>query len=180
MNTLLKKIIAFTLLTGALVACTSNEAGQARPDATTSSSPQSSPSTSQAGSTDQLLRLDTCETLENLAGQLPITAIKAFGEESCGGRYDGNVGFQFTKFPTMGLADYKTDPESEVSPTTIAGRTAQLTRKTVASSTGCAMSIEITESSRVDIVGSYYASLDETCAAVTALATAIAPNLPTG
>lgn len=180
MNTLLKKIIAFTLLSGALVACTSSEKGQARPDTTANSSPQTSSPTSQTGNADQLIQLDLCETLDNLSGQLPITAIKAFGEESCGGRYDGNVGFQFAKFPTMGLADYVTDPESKVSSTTIAGRTAQLTRRTVASSTGCAMSIEITESSRVDIVGSYYASLDETCAAVTAIAEAVAPSLPTG
>ncbi|WP_447004706.1 hypothetical protein ACRAKI_34845 [Saccharothrix isguenensis] len=108
---------------------------------------------------------------------LGLTEIKEDGVKECVARYGGKLVVRIKAFPELGIADYVPGPNSQISDLPLGGHKAK--RVTApASSSSCAVTIEITPSSRVDVIGSANASLDEACDAATKVATAIEPKLP--
>ncbi len=112
-----------------------------------------------------------------MAGQVPLTEIEKEGSTGCGARYGTTVSLGLKTFLDIGLKEVSGGSNAEFSDTTIGSRKAKLVKKAYSDS-ACAVAIEVSATSRVDVVASANISLDEACAAANAVATAIEPKLP--
>ncbi|GGP69448.1 hypothetical protein GCM10010185_47850 [Saccharothrix coeruleofusca] len=95
----------------------------------------------------------------------------------CAASAPGPSAARLKAFPDIGVDGGTLAPNAEVSKTKIGTREARLISKAF-SSTACAVTMEVTSTSRVDVVVSDNSSLEEACEAATNIATAIEPRLP--
>jgi hypothetical protein len=165
----------------ALVGCSTGETGNPSAEtktttsaANTSEKPTSS-STPASGSS--LAAYKPCDELTSVAGPLGLTGIEEDGTQECKARYPSTVAVRVKAFPQLGIKDYVPGASSEISDVPVGSHKAKRVTKP-ASSTSCAITIEVSSTSRVDVVASANASLDEACEAANKVATAIEPKLP--
>ncbi|WP_157619825.1 hypothetical protein [Saccharothrix sp. NRRL B-16348] len=158
--------------------CSTKEPGDASAGTTTSTTTdQASPTTSTkpSGSGDSLADFDECEVLNSIAPQLNLTDIEVVIGETCGASVSTTASVAVKGHPDLGLDDVV--PGGQQSDITIGSRKAKMVKQST-TQTSCLIAVEATPTSRVDVAGSANASLDEACAAATAVATAIEPKLP--
>ncbi|GLZ31435.1 hypothetical protein Lesp02_36230 [Lentzea sp. NBRC 105346] len=97
---------------------------------------------------------------------------------SCQARDAKDVLVRFNLYRDKGLKDITpVNPQAELSDTTVGAHKAKLIKKAV-TSTACAVTIEVSAISRVDVVGTGGRTLDVSCDSAMAVAKAIEPNLP--
>lgn len=166
----------------ALGGCSTREPGNpsAGPNSTASTgSPTtvSSLTASSAGASASLANYKPCDELTAVAGQLPLTEIEKEGTTGCGARYGTTVSLGVKAFLDIGLKDVSGGANATFSDTNIGSRKAKLVKRAFSDS-ACAVAIEVSATSRVDVVASANTSLDEACDAATKIATAIEPKLP--
>ncbi|WP_189223949.1 DUF3558 family protein [Saccharothrix coeruleofusca] len=164
----------------ALVSCSDGEAGDASPVSTTTTTTDAggaTSSTSKQASGNALESIDPCEVLNSVASQFNLTRIEEGDSDSCAADYSKTVTVQFDIHADRRLADYRPEPTSELSDTSVGGRKAKLVKKALTSSS-CAVAVEVSATSRFDVFASANASLDEACDAATKVAAAVEPKLP--
>ncbi|GGP56475.1 hypothetical protein GCM10010185_30770 [Saccharothrix coeruleofusca] len=173
-----RTVVPLVLLGVALVGCTSNEPGSpSAATAITTDAEDATTSTRPVSGGASLADFDPCAPFNEIASQFGLTEIAEDDSTSCNAELSKSVSVRLDVHPTLGLADYRLLPHAEASDADVGARKARLVKKTFSSSS-CAMAMEVTSSSRIDVVASANASLDEACDAVTKLATAVEPNLP--
>ncbi|WP_206745048.1 DUF3558 domain-containing protein [Saccharothrix sp. CB00851] len=178
-NLVARSVLAVAVF-GAVLAGCSNTPGSPVPEttgATTSAAGDAGSTTTSAPAGDSLADFDACGQLEGVASELGLTAITEDGVRQCKARYAGTVGVLVKAFPELSIEEYVPGANSQITDFPMESHKAK--RVTApASSSSCAVTIEITSSSRVDVVSSARASLDEACDAAAKVATAIEPRLP--
>jgi hypothetical protein len=137
----------------------------------------SSPTGTSSGASTSLASYKPCDELKVVAGQLGLTEIAEEGTHKCGARYGATVSLGVEAFLDIGLKDVSGGPNAEFSDVPVGARKAKLVKKAFSNS-ACAVAIEVSAKSRVDVVASANVSLDEACEAATKVATAIEPKLP--
>lgn len=165
-------------------ACSQGEIGTPTP-VTNTAAPASSasptpPSTAGSSSSgNSLASFDSCQALTSVATQFKLTEIKEVARQECGAEYGSTSGVSVSikAWPDLKIQDVKGGPNAEFSNTTVGARAARIVKKAFTSS-DCAVAVQVTPTSRVDFIASANASLDDACAAATALATAVEPTLP--
>ncbi|MBP2339316.1 hypothetical protein JOF41_005494 [Saccharothrix coeruleofusca] len=182
---MIKSIVARTaaLLTFAglvLASCGSGEHGNPSPASTTTAvsaadAPESA-STSPAGGAS-LVGFEPCSVFTSITAQFGLTGIKEDGSASCLAVYSDGVTARLDVRPSRGLDDFVPGANSEISETSVGSRQAKLVKKPV-TSTSCAVAIEVSVTSRVDVFATSDTSLDESCKAATDIAAAVEPELP--
>ncbi|NUT54332.1 MAG: hypothetical protein HOV94_44645 [Saccharothrix sp.] len=150
--------------------------GTATPGPTTTTTGKASggtTTTKPSAGGDALADFDSCEALNSVAAQLKLTEIEPDGE-ACDAEFSAT-----TSVTVKGQPSLKIDEAvgKELSDITVGSRRAKLV-KAPSSASSCLVTVEVTESSRVDVGASANASLDEACDAATKVATAIEPELP--
>ncbi|HWO67890.1 MAG TPA: DUF3558 family protein [Umezawaea sp.] len=173
-------ILSLVALCVGLTGCSTQQPGNPTAGTTTSTSATTSenPSpTTSTGAGGSLAQFDSCAVLTGVAGPLGLTAIEEDGAQECKSRYATTVSVRVKAFPSLGLKDVTGGPNAEFSDVTVGAHKAKLVKKALSSS-ACAVALEVGPTSRVDVVASANASLDEACAAANAVATAIEPKLP--
>ncbi|MBP2339617.1 hypothetical protein JOF41_005795 [Saccharothrix coeruleofusca] len=171
---------ASLLLAGlALASCSDIEVGDASPVSTTTTTdaPGTTQSTSKSAAGITLESVDPCEVLSSIASQFNLIEIEEDDSDSCSAVYSKTVTVQFDIHADRRLADYRPEPTSELSDTSVGGRKAKLVKKALTSSS-CAVAVEVSATSRFDVFASANASLDEACDAATKVAVAVEPKLP--
>jgi hypothetical protein len=171
-NVVIRSILPIAVLGLALTACSGKEGG------TPTTAPTAKPTTTTSSSGgDGLASFDPCAEMEAVAGQLPLTEVENDGKQECKADYGTTVSVRVKAFPALGIDEYVGAATSKI--TDIPVGTHKGRRITAPSSdSSCAVTIEITAKSRVDVAASANASQDEACDAATKLATAIEPKLP--
>ena len=174
--------LALAVVGFALSGCTSGESGNPSPEtkSTTSTSSESStspPSSTPSGPGKSLTGYKPCVELTGVAAQLGLTEIQEDGTQECLAEYPDSVTVRVKAFPEIGLKDVDGGPNAEFSDTTVGSRKAKLVKKAF-TSTACAVALEVSTTSRIDVVASSNSSLDKACDAATKVATAIEPKLP--
>ncbi|MFI9813020.1 DUF3558 family protein [Saccharothrix variisporea] len=164
-----------------LAGCTSKEPGDptARSTATTTAASGQSTTTSKPSSGDNLLAdYDPCDELNAIASQVSLTEIEEDGRQECKARWGQTTTVVRVKaFPELGIGEIVGGANSKFTDLSIGSHKA---RKVTApsSSTSCAVTVEVSAKSRVDVVASATSSQDEACDAAQKVATAIEPKLP--
>ncbi|WP_158847023.1 DUF3558 family protein [Saccharothrix deserti] len=147
---------------------------------TTGSTPteQTSDTTSTKPSTGggSLADFDTCGALNAVAPQLNLTEITPDDADKCDAEFSPTTSVALQIWPDKGLADVVTTT-GEVSSTTVGSRKATMLKGSTTDES-CLIAVEVTATSRVDVVGSSNNSQADSCDAVTKVATAIEPKLP--
>lgn len=178
-NLVVRSVVSIAVLGAVLTGC-SGTSGTARPETTgaaTTATEDTAPTTTSAPTAAGLADFDACGELEGVASQLGLTSIEEDGTQECKARYAGNVAVRVKAFPELGIEEYVPGPSSQVSDVPLGSHKAK--RITApSSSSSCAVTVEISSSSRVDFVASANASLDQACEAATKVATAVEPKLP--
>jgi hypothetical protein len=173
------RVVLTVIVLGAVVAgCSTKEPGDASAGTTTSTTTkQASPTTSTkpSDSGDSLADFDECEVLNSLAAQLNLTDIEEGIGDTCGASVSATASVTIKGQPDLGVDDVV--PGGQQSDINIGSRKAKMVKQSV-TQTSCLIAVEATPTSRVDVAGSANASLDESCAAATKVAEAIAPKLP--
>lgn len=174
------RTVSSIVLVGLALTSCSGEAGNPSAETTTTttttrSAVETTSSSSESGSS--LAGFKPCPVLESIASQLGLTEIEEADSSSCDAVYSDSVSVRLDVYPDQGLADYSPGPNSVISDTNVGTRKAKLVEKALTSSS-CAVAVEVSASSRVDIAASADASLDEACRAATDVATAVEPKLP--
>jgi len=123
------------------------------------------------------VKFKPCDELNVVAGQLGLSGIEEDGDQECSARYATTVAVRVKAFLDIGLNDVAGGPNAEFSDIAVGSRKAKLVKKAFSSS-ACATAIEVSATSRVDVVASANISLDESCDAATKVATAIEPRFP--
>ncbi|WP_170185189.1 DUF3558 family protein [Saccharothrix texasensis] len=175
---MIRPVLVLAVAALALAGCSTKEPGDATAGPTTggaTTTKGSSPTTTSASGAS-IADFDPCAELEALAAQFNLTAIEDEGADGCFARYSPTVGVTVAGSPDLSIDDAGKGPNAQTTDTTVNGRKAKLVRR-AASDTACAVAMEV-GSDRVDVVASANASLDEACAAATAVAEAIEPKLP--
>ncbi|GGP56480.1 DUF3558 family protein [Saccharothrix coeruleofusca] len=170
---------ALLMLAGlALVSC-SGEDGTPSPATTTTTAVTASTTrpTSTSSTGNALGSVDPCEAFDSNASRLGLTQVEEDDSDSCTATYSDSVTLGLDIHPDKGLADFVPQAATELSDTQVGSRKAKLAKKAFTSSS-CAVVIEISATSRIDVFASADASLDEACEAVTKVVVAIEPNLP--
>lgn len=122
---------------------------------------------------------DPCKVLATVAGQFDLTKIDEITKGHCGAEYGAAAGVlvSIKAWPDLAYKDATSGANAEFSETTIGSSKAKVVKKG-ASNSSCLVAVEVTPTSRVDFISSVNASLDDACAAATAVATAVEPTLP--
>ncbi|MBP2339625.1 hypothetical protein JOF41_005803 [Saccharothrix coeruleofusca] len=177
---LIRSVLPIVVLGLVLVGCSQEEPGAPQP--TRGAAPESETAGRTTTATTSLgggllADFDPCVEMNAVAAQVGLTAIEEDGTQECKGRYAGTVSVRVKAFPELGIEDYVPGGSSEISEIALGAHKAKRVTKP-ASSTSCAVTVEVTTSSRVDVVASANASLDEACKAATDVAAAVEPKLP--
>lgn len=160
--------------------CSTNEPGTPSPGtntATSASETDTPPTSTSAGSGASLATYKPCDELNAVASQLGLTSIAEDGTQECKARYATTVAVRVKAFRDIGLDKVEGGPNAVFSDTSVGSRKAKLVKKAFSDS-ACAVALQVTANSRVDVVASANISLDEACDAATKVATAIEPKLP--
>lgn len=175
MSVKLRVVLPAAVLGLALAGCSSNEPGRATAGDTPSTTSGSSPTSSSSGSS--IADVDPCSLLKaDDVAKLNLTAAEKLDKNSCQWRTPDRTLVRLNTYPTLGMKDIVPGPQSESSDVKVGTHNAQLIKKSL-TNTACAISIELTTSSRVDI-NATGSKLDLTCPAAQSVAEAIEPNLP--
>ncbi|MEU4742345.1 DUF3558 family protein [Actinosynnema sp. NPDC023658] len=169
-----RAVLVLTVLGAVTTACTTG--GTPTPGATTATSARTSEATTTTKPStggDSLADFDACEALQSAAGQLKLTEIEADGK-ACDAEFSATTSVTLKAQPSLKIDEAV---GKELSDITVGSRRAKLV-KAPSSQTSCLVAVEVTSTSRVDVVASANASLDEACEAATKVATAIEPKLP--
>jgi uncharacterized protein DUF3558 len=183
MSPVTRSVVVIAALGLVAMGCTREETGNPAPETSTPKSSTStavpSASSPSSGSGNVLSSFDPCKVLATVAGQFSLTEIAESTKGLCGAEYGvvAGVSVSIKAWPDLGYKDAKGGPNAEFSETTIGSSKAEVVRKG-SSSSSCLVAVEVTPTSRVDFMSSANASLDDACAAATALATAVEPTLP--
>ncbi|MFD5828488.1 DUF3558 family protein [Lentzea sp. NPDC060358] len=175
MSVKLRVVLPVVVLGFALTGCSSHEPGKATagdsPPTTSGSAP--APSSGSSG----IAAVEPCSLLksEDMA-KLGLTPAERVDANSCQWRTPDRTLVRLNTYPALGMKDIVPGPQSELSDLEVGTHKAKLIKKSL-TSTACAMSIELTSSSRVDINATGM-KLEATCPAVQIVAEAIEPNLP--
>ncbi|MBP2339621.1 hypothetical protein JOF41_005799 [Saccharothrix coeruleofusca] len=173
-------VVPLVLLGAVLSGCASGETGGASPAVTTTTvdagTGSAVKSTTKQSIGSSLVDLKPCPVLASIGEQFGLTEIEEDGTESCNAVYSDSVSVRLDVHADKGLADYVPGPDAEITETNIGSRDAKLVKKS-ASTTACAVAVEVSASSRVDIAASADTSLDEACDAATKVAAAVGPKL---
>ncbi|MFD1151280.1 DUF3558 family protein [Saccharothrix hoggarensis] len=175
------RVVLTVVVLGAVVAgCSTKEPGDASAVTTTATSTtteKASPTTSTKPSNgaDSLADFDECEVLNSIASQLNLTDVEEGIGDTCGASVSASASVTIKGHPDLGVDDVV--PGGQQSDITIGSRKAKMVKQST-TQTSCLIAVEATPTSRVDVAGSANASLDESCAAATAVAEAIASKLP--
>lgn len=172
-------VLPLALLGLALAGCGTGTGGTPSPaTTTTTATSKASPTTTSGGSSSgSLASFDTCKALQDVASQFSLTDIEEEGTQQCGAQFSPTVGVGLKAWPSKGIADATGAGNQKISDISIGSRKAKLIERG-ASDTLCAVAVEVTKSSRVDVIASANASLAEACDAAQKVATAIEPKLP--
>ncbi|MBP2339615.1 hypothetical protein JOF41_005793 [Saccharothrix coeruleofusca] len=135
------------------------------------------PSVSSTSGGTSLAGFDPCGPFNDVAGRFGLTEIEEADSTSCDAEYSKSVSIRLDVHLDSGIADYNLLPDAEPSDTQVGSRKAKLVKKTLSASS-CAVAMEVTTSSRIDVVATANVSLDEACDAVTKVAAAVEPKLP--
>ncbi|MFT7836201.1 DUF3558 family protein [Saccharothrix sp. BKS2] len=167
------------VLLGAVLAGCSGTPGTPSPETTGTAPTQDGPTstTTSAPAGAALADFDACAELERIAPELGLTQVEEQGDRDCQARYDGRVGVRVKAWPELGTDEYVGGSASEISDVTVGGHRAKRITAPVTTSS-CAITIEITPTSRVDVLSSSPATQEQACEAATKVATAIEPQLP--
>ncbi|XVV03536.1 DUF3558 family protein [Actinosynnema sp. CA-248983] len=181
-NLVIRSILPVAVLGAVLAGCSDKEGGTptAGGATTTTAGTSAKPTTtSSSGTGADLESFDACAAVQAAAGQLPLTEIEPGGKQSCDAEFGTTVSVGVKAYPTLSVADFVTGPSSQVSDITLGSHKARkITAPGGGTSSSCAVTIEITSKSRVDVIATANASQDEACDAAEKLATAIEPKLP--
>ncbi|CAL9668861.1 hypothetical protein SUDANB95_07344 [Actinosynnema sp. ALI-1.44] len=178
---MIRSILPIAVLGVVLAGCSEKQGGTptAGSDTPTTTGTSAKPTTtSSSGTGGDLASFDVCAAMQAAAGQFPLTEIEPDGKrQSCNAEWGTSATVGVTAYPTLGVADFVPGPSSQFSDITVGSHKA---RKVTApgSASSCAVTIEITSKSRVDVVAIANASQDEACDAAQKLAEAIEPKLP--
>lgn len=179
-NLVIRALLSVTVL-GAVLAGCSDTAGTPSPETTgTTAAPTGDAGTSTTTSAptgDSLANFDACEALRGVASELGLTRIEEAKAGGCEARHAERTAVRVIPFPELGVEDFVPGPNTQLSDFPMSGHKAKrATAPTTDSS--CAIVIEITSSSRVDVAASSPSTQEQACEAATKVATAIEPNLP--
>lgn len=180
-NLVIRSVLPIAVLGLALAACTSTEGGNptagGSATTTTKSSGKTTTTTSPGGG-DSLADFDPCAEMNAVASQLSLVKVEKDGTQECIARWGQTTTVVRVKaFPELGIADYVPGASSKITDTSIGTHKAKKVTAP-ASSTSCAVTVEVTPKSRVDFVGAATSSQEEACDAAEKLAKAIEPKLP--
>ncbi|MGW6449400.1 DUF3558 family protein [Lentzea sp. NPDC055074] len=171
----LRVVLQVAVLGLVLSGCSTEEPGKATPGDTASETTASS-STSSSGNSS-IADVDPCSLLKPAdVSKLKLSPAEKVDNNSCQWRTQDRTLVRLGIYATLGLKDYVLAPNAEPSDIKVGTREAKLVKKSL-TNTGCAVSIGLTTTSRVD-VNSTGTKLDVTCAASQSVAEAIEPNLP--
>ncbi|RKT71860.1 DUF3558 family protein [Saccharothrix variisporea] len=181
-NLVIRSILPIAVLGVVLAGCSEKQGGTptAGSDTPTTTGTSAKPTTtSSSGTSGGLESFDACAAVQAAAGQLPLTEIEPNGKAGCDAEFGTSVSLGVKAYPSLGISDFVMGPNSKPSDITIGSRKARKVGAPAGGTTSsCAVTIEVTAKSRVDVVASANASQDEACDAATKLATAIEPKLP--
>ncbi|HEX6341588.1 DUF3558 family protein [Umezawaea sp.] len=184
MSLVSRSVVSIVALVLVLAGCSQQEGGNPAPATTTGMSSTSAaepttPTSSSSGAGNALATFDGCKVLTAVAGQFSLTDIEEIAKEQCGAKYGAvpGVSVSLRARPDLGYEEAQGGPNAELTNTTVGSRKAKLVKKAFSSSS-CLVAVEVTSTSRVDFMSSANASLDDACAAATAVATAVEPSLP--
>ncbi|MFD0199430.1 MULTISPECIES: DUF3558 family protein [Saccharothrix] len=141
---------------------------------TTERTSEATTSTKPSNGGDALADFDPCEVINSVAAQLNLTEIEESGARECLAEYSTTASVSLVKQPELAIGDAVGGEMTDIS---VGSHKAKLV-KTPTTSSSCMVTIEVTATSRVDVTSSTNASLDEACAAATAVAEAVEPKLP--
>jgi hypothetical protein len=170
-------VLALTVLGAVVTGCTTG--GTATPGTTTSTTTEQTSkgttATKPSGSGNSLADFDSCEVLNSVAAQLNLTEIEKESRGACGAEISATVGVSIKAQPELAIADAVGDgKKTDIS---IGSRKARLV-EAPGTKTSCLVAVEVSPTSRVDVISSSDNSLQDACDAVTKVATAIEPKLP--
>lgn len=181
-NLVIRSILPIAVLGVVLAGCADKQGGTptAGSDTPATTGTSAKPTTtSPSGTGADLESFDACAAVQAAAGQLPLTEIEPAGKQSCDAEWGTTVSVGVKAYPTLGVADFVPGSSSQVSDITIGSHKARkVTAPGGGTNSSCAVTIEITAKSRVDIVATANASQEEACDAAQKLAEAIEPKLP--
>ncbi|WP_306743858.1 hypothetical protein [Saccharothrix yanglingensis] len=179
-NLVVRSVLPVAVLGAVLAGCTSTP-GTPTPEttgaATATTGGATSPTTSGAAAGDGLADFDVCAELEGVASALGLTEIERKGAQDCEARYAGRIGVRVKAQPELGVEEFVPGSDSKISDLPLGGHRAKLVTAPLTTSS-CAVTIEVTPSSRVDVVSSSPATQEQACEAATKVATAVEPKLP--
>ncbi|GAA2684373.1 MULTISPECIES: DUF3558 domain-containing protein [Actinosynnema] len=164
---------ALLLSAAVLSGCSTVEPGSPSPAGT------GSPATSGASSTSSAPQAvpDACALLEKVAGEFSVTNVeKSSDGEDCDGDLPEVRSIAIQVYPDLGLAQYNPIYQAVVSDIDVNGRRGKLVEKAL-TKFDCAVVLELTETSRVDVFASASVTNDS-CAVAQQIAKAIEPDLP--
>jgi hypothetical protein len=186
----MQKILPVAVLGLTLAACSEKSPGNAQPGtdvaatagAQTSSGPSSSGTVtrgSEAGT--PLADAEPCDFLSPAdIGALGLTGIEkktVANQAMCQAKYPNRVTITIGILPDKGLNDYQLLPNAQPSDMSLGTHKAKRVVG-AASKSSCAVTIGITDSSRVDVAASSNADPQQACDAAMKVATAVEPKLP--
>ncbi|MFI9813024.1 DUF3558 family protein [Saccharothrix variisporea] len=176
---MIRSLLPLAVLGVVLAGCSAKEGGTATPGSTaaTTTGTSAKPTTTSAGGGDGLASFDPCAAMKAAAGQVPLTDVENDGKQECKAQYGSTVSVRVKAFPSLGIADVVGGANSKFTEIPVGNHKGRRVTAPVSDSS-CAVAIEITPKSRVDVVASANASQDEACDAATKVATAIEPKLP--
>ncbi|WP_231499871.1 DUF3558 family protein [Saccharothrix sp. NRRL B-16314] len=165
------------MLGAVVTGCTTG--GTATPGTSTSSptaeQTAKSTTTKPPGGGDSLVDFDSCEVLNSIAAQLNLTEIEEESRSACGAEFSATVSVSIKAQPELAIADAVGDGKK--TDTSIGSRKARLV-EAPGTKTSCLVAVEVSPTSRVDVISSSDNSLQAACDAATKVATAIEPKLP--
>ncbi|GAA2668536.1 MULTISPECIES: DUF3558 family protein [Actinosynnema] len=172
------RLAAVLLAAAALTACSTSEGGSPSPVKSPESGGGSTSAAQSSSSAAPSDSLTSCEILTELG----LTDVKkrtggAASTDGCTAKDAQSVQVQLNIFPTLGLSDYQPGPASQISDTTVGTRKAKLVKEAV-SQLDCVVAVEISPTSRADVMAYSIKSLDEACKSAEALAKSVEPALP--
>jgi hypothetical protein len=181
-NLVIRSILPLAVVGLALAGCTTKEPGDptAGGTATTTKSSGGSPVTTTKPSSggSSLADFDPCAEMTAVASRISLTEIEEDGRQECKARWgQSTTAVRVKAFPELSIGEVVGGANSKFTDLTIGSHKARMVTAP-SSSTSCAVTVEITAKSRVDVVASATSSQDEACDAATKLATAIEPKLP--
>ena len=169
-------VLSLAVLCAVATGCTTGGTATPGPTGatTTEQTSKTTASSKPSNGGDLLADFDPCAVVNSVAAQLKLTEIEEEGGDTCIANYSSSVAFSLAAHPELGIEETVGGQPSDIA---VGARKAKLV-KSPTTTASCLVAIEVTATSRVDVGTSARASLDEACAAATAIATAIEPKLP--